>query len=433
MTSHVPSHPFLNLMRALLGSPRFSASLSVTIIGAVLAALLLRELSGWPGQLAILAGLVMLGIPSLVAQRESIEWHGLLPISLMIFIGWAILSTLWSQYNWPTVGSVLYLTMTTFLGVYVALVRDTIQIARLFGDVLRLALGLSVLLEIFSGVLIDSPIPFLHIEGNLAILGPIQGIFGSRNELGIVALVALVTFSTELRTQSVSRQRAVASLILGAGILVLTRSSIALGTLALVCLAAFALYALRRIADDKKRIWQIVLLATTVTVVAIAWAARVQIINALSASAELNLRLSIWRPLRLLIPIHNLEGYGWVGSWWQSISPFSLIRDLHGASPASGLNAYVDVWFQLGLIGLFAFVVLVGLAFIRSWLLASRHRSFVYAWPALVLIVLLVSGLAESSLLIDFGWFTFVVCTVKASRELSWRRAFVEAGAPLRP
>lgn len=46
------------------------------------------------------------------------------------------------------------------------------------------------------------------------------------------------------------------------------------------------------------------------------------------------------------------------------------------------MNAYLDVWFQLGLPGLVAFV---GLAFIRLWLLASRQRGFVYAWLALVL------------------------------------------------
>jgi hypothetical protein len=25
---------------------------------------------------------------------------------------------------------------------------------------------------------------------------------------------------------------------------------------------------------------------------------------------------------------------------------------------------------------------------------------------------------------VEFGWLTFVVCSVKAARELSWRRAF---------
>lgn len=30
------------------------------------------------------------------------------------------------------------------------------------------------------------------------------------------------------------------------------------------------------------------------------------------------------------------------------------------------MNAYIDVWFQLGLVSLVAFVGLIGLAFIRS-------------------------------------------------------------------
>ena len=97
------------------------------------------------------------------------------------------------------------------------------------------------------------------------------------------------------------------------------------------------------------------------------------------------------------------------------------------------MNAHLDVWFQIGLVGLVAFVGLVGFAFIRSWLLASRQRSFVYARPALVHLVLLTTALAESSLLVEFGWLTFVVCSVKASRKLSWRKAFEATGSPVPP
>jgi O-antigen ligase len=426
-------HPGFAIARQFLGSPRFSAALTQTIIGAELGSLLLQELIGWPGALGITGGLVVLATVSLFAQRESIEWHGLLPISLLIFVGWAATSVFWSQYNWASVGSVLYLLGVTMLGIYVALIRDTIQIARAFGDVLRGALVLSIVLEIFSGVLIDSPIRFLGIEGTLANLGPIQGIFGTRNELGIVTLIAIVTFGTELRTQSVPRSRSVGSLVLAGVTLLLARSPIAFGTFVIVVLAAVALYGLRRAAPERKRFWQFGLLASTVTVLAVAWAARAPIINALSASAELNKRLHIWQPIRLLIPEHELEGWGWAGHWWTSLPPFASIRDSAGIVPDSAFNSYLDVWFQLGLIGLLAFVFLVGLAFIRSWLLASRQRSFVYAWPALILVVLLVTGLAESSLLVEFGWLTFVVCSVKASRELSWRKAFAAMGQPSAP
>ena len=94
-------------------------------------------------------------------------------------------------------------------------------------------------------------------------------------------------------------------------------------------------------------------------------------------------------------------------------------RDENSAS-----NAFLDVWLQLGLIGLVIFVVLVGPAFVRSWLLASRRRSIVVAWPALVLAAPETTALVESSILIEFGWFTFDFCCVKAAEQLSWKRAF---------
>jgi len=69
-------------------------------------------------------------------------------------------------------------------------------------------------------------------------------------------------------------------------------------------------------------------------------------------------------------------------------------------------------------------VGLAGLAFVRSWLLASRRRSFVFTWPALILVTLVTTALAESTILIELGWLTLVVCTVKAAEQLSWRQAF---------
>jgi hypothetical protein len=90
------------------------------------------------------------------------------------------------------------------------------------------------------------------------------------------------------------------------------------------------------------------------------------------------------------------------------------------------------VWFQLGLIGFALFLGFLGLAFVRSWLLASRRRSIVFAWPALVLVVLLIGSLAESFTLVEFGWLALVLCSVKASRELSWRTAFESMALPLR-
>jgi O-antigen ligase len=418
------------LGKNFFGDPRFTAAMTLAIIGTEVGTLFITNLIGWAGLLGILGTLVILAALSLVAKRGEIEWHGLLPISLLVFVAWAGASVFWSQYQWATFGSVVYFGAVTMLGIYVALVRETIQIARAFGDVLRVALAFSLALEIFSGLLIDAPLPFLDVQGNIAALGPIQGIFGTRNLLGIVTLIAIITFGTELRTKSVSKWLGIGSLILGGIVLLLARSPIAAGALVVVTLAAAALYGLRRVTPGHKRFWQIGLLAATVTIAGLAWGFRTFIINALSASAELNLRLRLWSEMRALIPDHNLQGWGWVGHWRQDVPPFQAFLNFGSVTPASGLNAYLDVWFQLGLFGLFLFVGLVVLAFVRSWLLASRRRSVVFAWPALVLVVLLTTALAESSILVEFGWLTFVVCCVKASRELSWRKAFAAIDPP---
>ena len=428
MANPQPRHHAIKAAESFFGSARFAAALTQTIIGTELGSLFIQQLIGWPGLIGILGVLLLFATFSFLARREAVEWHGLLPISLLIFVGWAAISVFWSQYQWATFGSVVYFGAVTLLGIYVALIRDTIQIARAFGDVLRVALALSMALEILSGVLIDRPIHFLFIQGNLAELGPLQGIFGTRDQLGVATLIAIVTFGTELRTRSIQRPLAIGSLVLAVILLLLSRSPIAYGSFVVVAMAAVALYALRRVPADRKRFWQIGLLALTISVGALSWAARTSIIDALSASAELKQRLQLWQPMRLLIQVHELEGWGWVGHWRKDVPPFQLLPNFYDSTPTSGLNAYLDVWFQLGLIGLLAFVGLVGLTFIRSWLLASRQRSFVYAWPALVLVVLLTTGFAESSMLVEFGWLTFVVCCVKASRELSWRKAFAAAG-----
>ncbi|HSP74776.1 MAG TPA: exopolysaccharide production protein, partial [Cryobacterium sp.] len=57
----------------------------------------------------------------------------------------------------------------------------------------------------------------------------------------------------------------------------------------------------------------------------------------------------------------------------------------------------------------------------RSWLLASDKRSMVYVWSPLVLVILLVTSTAESTVLVDFGWLLLLICAVKAAQGKSWR------------
>jgi O-antigen ligase len=423
-------HPALAAAPDILGSAPVANALAISSIGCAVLAFLLQRTIGWPGLLGALVVLVLLTSGSLFARRESLEWHGLLPVSLLVFLGWAATSLLWSQYQWATLGGLAYLGAFTLLGLYVALTRDTIHIVRAFGAVLRVTLAASVAVEIIAGLLLDSRIGFLDVAGDLGVLGPIQGVMGSRNQLGLLAVIAVVTFGTELRTRSVPRAVGIGSLALAGACLVLSRSPIVAAVLIVVLIAAAALYGLRRVAPERRTFWQLALLFAVAVLALVVWLARSRVIELLNAGGALNYRLEVWRRIWGFIASHNLEGWGWVGLWRPDVQPFPAFANSDGSIPSSALNAFLDVWFQLGLVGVVIFTGLVGLAFVRSWLLAGRRRSFVFAWPALILVALVTISLAESTILLQYGWLTLVICCVKAARELSWRTAFEPPLAP---
>jgi O-antigen ligase len=409
---------------AFLSSARFVTALTTASVATALLAFSIRQTIGWAGLFAILILELTLFAIALIGRRGEIEWSGLLPISLLVFMGWAAMSLFWSEYRWATLGALFYSLIFTVLGVSVALLRDTIQIVRAFGDVFRFVLLLSAVIEVLSGLLIDTPIRYLDVRGNLDRGGPIQGVLGGNDQLGVAALIALITFAMEWRTRSVREGVAIGSMVLAGVGLLLSRSPIAYGALLVVAIAAAVLVLLRRLPPESRRNWQIGVLGALVVLAVGTWLARGAIINVLDATRELTSRLRLWREVWDFIPLHQLEGWGWMGHWRMELPPYYTFVPLRDDPTESAGNAWLDVWLQLGLVGLVAFAVLVALAFTRSWLLAAKQRSVVYFWPALVLVVLVISSLAESLVLVEFGWLTLVVCTVKASRELSWRQAF---------
>jgi hypothetical protein len=414
---------FLGLLR----SPQFSAVLASTGVGIASLSYLLIRLTGWAGYLTALVGLVSLMIVVLVVRRAELD-REVPPISLLVFLGWAAISVVWSEYQWVTVGGIGYLLVYTFVGIFIASTRDTIQIVRAWGDVLRVVLGGSLAIELFAGILIDTPIPFLNVQAKLAELGPISGLLQTRNQLGLLALVGAVSFATELRTRSVRPLLGVLSLVGAALCIVLTQSPIVIGTAGVVAVAAAVLYGIRRVRPDRRQAMQFVILAAVVVLIVLAWVFRGALVRVFNAQGALDYRLALWNKIFALVPGNAVEGWGWTGRWHPDITPYLALTTSADRPAQSALNAFLDVLLQLGIIGLVIFVGMLGLAFTRSWLLAGRRRSVIYAWPALVLVALLLVSLAESSILAEFGWLTFVVCCVKASQELSWRSALRSTG-----
>lgn len=408
-----------------LGSAMFTNALVTAIVATAASTFTLTRLIGWAGLIGVLSTLAVLAICSGIMRRSTLDWQGLLPISLIAFLAWSALTIVWSQYQWVTLSGLLYQFVFALLAVYIALTRDMIQIVRVFGNVLRFVLGSSLVLEVISGILVDAPIRLLGIEGNIVTGEPVQGIVGDSTQLGVLSLLAGVTFWIELSTRSVHRPTAFVSLGGAAFMVLLTHSTVITSVAGLLIIAGLVLTGIRSAKPEARQPITWALLSAAFVTFVIGAIFRDRLLDAIQGSDQLANKLGLWRQIQTTyIPINNLEGWGWIGKWNTDLVPFIAFRQVRGNDYASAYNTFIDVWFQVGLVGLVIFLGLVGLALVRSWHLAVRQPSVVYLWPALVLVGLVALSITESVILVDFCWMVLVICVVKSANKLSWRLTF---------
>lgn len=405
----------------VLAAPAVCQALAGCAAFYALATAFVRELVSWPGSAGILAALIILCGGSLAGQWPRVEWHGILPISLLIFFSWMTLSIAWSQYPGESFAGVLYALGFAFLGVYLALGRDVIQAIRAVGDALRVILVLSLGLEVLAGLVLQRPIAVFQIGGTIADLGPITGIGGTRNYLGYLACLALATFLVEVRTRILGRGLAIASVGAAVLTLVLVRSPVTLVVLLVLAVAAVALWALRRVPPKRRPIAQIALGAVIVAGIVGVALLRLQLIGILRAGSDFDTRADQWSSVLGFAAARQLQGWGWIGIWDGDLYPFDYLSGFGDRRLDSALNAGIDTYLQVGVIGVLLLAAAFLLAGTRAWLVGVEHPSTAYAWPALVLVLIAVTGLVQSYLLFEGSLMLFVYCSIAAARKRSWR------------
>lgn len=414
----------------LAASADFARAFTLTVFAALVGTHLIVAVAGIVTLRTVLAGLCVVAIGVLVARRDELSFVRLVPLTLLAFVTWAFASVFWSTdpassfWRWTAMAAVALLAVT------IGHVRDTLQTVRALGDVLRAALGLSLVLEILSGIIFDIPFRFLGIRGDIAAFGPIQGIFGTRNMLGFVAVVALITFAVEMRTHSVRPGVAVFSLSLAAGLALLSASPTVLVLLVVVGVATAVLTLVRRAPAARRTGVQWVVAAVVAVASLVLYLQRTRIIDLLGAKDDLATRSNLWAVARYFAARQPVQGWGWFGSWDVTDQPFVSINQLLSQRHTTALNAYVDVHLQLGWVGVLLFCVLGGLALVRAWLDASQRRSVVYAWTPLMVIALAVTSVFESVALFGLGWMLLVLCAVRAGQSRGWRERLGASGLP---
>ncbi len=405
-----------------LRSSALAAAFATTTIGALFSTHLIRQLMGDAGYGAVITGLCILGAAMLAARRRELRAFEIMPTTLLLLLVWLLLTVFWSRSISLTLGGWLQLAAPTFLAVVVAQFRDTLQTVRATGDVLRFLLTGSLAIEILSGILLDLPVPFLGIAGNLATGGPIQGLFGTRTMLGLVTILALITFLVEWRTRSVPPGLSAYSVTLAVVLAVFTMSPIVLGMAFIAGLATGILLLVRRTPPAGRTALQWTIAAALTIGGILVYTFRRPLVYWLNAEPDFLTRSQLWNEVLDMSARRPVQGWGWVGTWpTEPLMPYAYIRFATDQDHGSALNAWMDVLLQAGAVGVVLFVGFAGLALARAWVTASERRSTVYTWPALVIITLLADSVVTSSLLGGFGWFLLVVCATRASLVRGWR------------
>lgn len=410
----------------LLQSADFARAFSIAALGAGFAAPLVDRTAGEATLVTIVAALDVIGLAILVARRDELTLLHCAPTSLLAFVAWALTSLVWSFDEISTLTGWLGLLGWGLLALVIAHVRDTLQTVRALGDVLRWMLGLSLAVEILSGILLDMPFPFLGVAGDIALGGPVQGVFGTRNLLGFVAVMALITFAIEWLTRSISMRLSVFSLTLAGLLAVLSASPTVLVLAVAVLVATVALVIVRRTDPSRRRATQLAIAGVVAVALGACYLLRHRIIRLLDAASDFSTRADLWNEILDWVRPRPVQGWGWHGGWQHGTGgtepyPLNVINFMLDDHHASALNAYFDVLIQVGWAGLLLFGALCAVALVRSWLVAGERRSVVHAWTPLMLVALLADSMFESFTLSGLGWMMLVVCAVRAGQSRSWR------------
>ncbi|MFZ4893252.1 O-antigen ligase family protein [Plantibacter sp. Mn2098] len=380
----------------------------------------------------------------LIVARPTII-RSRLPKSLIAYGALAVLSLVWSAYPLGSAATLVGAALCTILGVFVATCFDWPEIIRIIANALKWVLALSILFELVVSVFVRHPVlPFFVDFGDkkppllaywsrdlLFEGGRIQGIQGNANLLAIITAFAIVVFALQLAARSAGRKATIFWLALAVVEFLLSFSTTILLAVVVAAVVLVAALLIRRAPTPSART-PIYLGFVGVIAVAVAVGAvfHSQLLALLGKSPDLTGRLDIWSTVWGLVVQRPVFGWGFSSPWTPWQPPFDDLVIRRGVVQLQAHNAWLDVWLQLGIIGLVLFAAVILSILTRTWFLAvdrpridhndQRPYTALSLAPLLIATVLVVQSLAESRILTESGWVLVVLLALGTKQSPGW-------------
>ncbi|GAB3612417.1 O-antigen ligase family protein [Humibacter ginsengisoli] len=369
------------------------------------------------------------------------------PKTLLLFLLLCIVSIAWSAYRLESVEAAVTQLATTTAAAFFALCLSWEQILRALGAAFRWIIGLSLLFELIVSLIIRHHIlpiftTYQYPSGKLPNAfywsrdllfhgGQIQGIVGNSDILGMITLFALIVFGIQLADRAVNRTAGIVWLALAGITFLLTRSSTVIVAMAAVIVVLLFAWWGRSVPQSRR-----VPIYVTAAAVIVVGAASVilfwgTITKILGKSADLTGRTDIWDKVIHLAQQKPYFGWGWISYWAPWVEPFKGLAIRNKVEYLQAHNAYLDVWLQLGILGLVIFALLVLTVFGRSWFKAVDRAPFdeqgvvradvpytaITLLPLLFMAALIAQSFTESRLLIEAGFALLAMFSIKTKLE----------------
>jgi exopolysaccharide production protein ExoQ len=386
---------------------------------------------GWVGWSIALSLAILASVGYLYVYDSRATLLRIPPVFLA-FMGWLGLSFIWSQYQPQTLLTSAMQFGGTLFALFLANQFGWRQLLNVLSNTVRFVLITSLLFELlaaFTGP-IEPLFPnyegeppsasYLWSQANLFEGERIQGIVGNANLLAFVAALGIFLFLIELIVTAGKRRIPMASIVLAVTLFVLAKSAGMSVAIALITFAALVAILAEGKSFAQRRVVYARALTVLGIVIAIGAAFYRQLFELLGKSPDASGRFYIWEKVLTLIEDKPVLGWGWTGYWIPGVEPWDGLVVINSVPMYQAHNAYLDVWLQLGLIGLALFSWTVIQGFVRAWRVAVRHTSPLYLYPLFVLLAILGQSLTESRLLIEISWILLVMVLVKS------REGFVE-------
>ncbi|MFE1645640.1 O-antigen ligase family protein [Microbacterium sp. P01] len=372
--------------------------------------------------------------------RPPVQWRRL-PWFVVAYVAWAGTSMLWSAWLQTSVLTWLLLVITSVQALFVASILTWRELVSAIASALKWALALSLAFELAVSIFVQGPLlpefvipdekmdPIVYwSRDNLFDGGRIQGIWGNANLLGAVALVAIIVFAVRYAAGAKRRGFLIGWMLLAAYFLVRASSATTYLAAAAVAVVLVTVLLMRSAVRPGQRTKFYVAYAAVGIGGGIAlWLWRDAIFTVFGRSADLTGRERIWDAVLARATERPLTGWGFATPWLAGDPAFDGWIVDHGQTVMQAHNMWIDVFLQLGAVGL---LILIGLylAFLwRAWffavdrprwdLRADRPYSHLSLLPTLLVTVLLVQGFAESGPLLLWGWMFVVMFAFKIKQS----------------